>query len=59
MEDGTIQTGSVLVIESLDRLSRERVRDVLPRFLDPQAKGINVYANIDKRLRTGPTTKLI
>ncbi|SDW30519.1 Site-specific DNA recombinase [Pseudomonas syringae] len=52
VEDGTIPTGSVLVIESLDRLSRERVRDALPRFLDLLAKGINVYTSIDKRLYT-------
>jgi DNA invertase Pin-like site-specific DNA recombinase len=52
VEDGTIPTGSILVIESLDRLSRERVRDALPRFLDLLAKGINVYTSTDKRLYT-------
>ena len=52
VEDGTIPTGSILVIESLDRLSRERVRDALPRFLDLLAKGINVYTSTDRRLYT-------
>ncbi|WP_420865017.1 recombinase family protein [Pseudomonas simiae] len=52
VEDGTIPPGSYLVVESLDRLSRERVRDALPRFLDLLAKGINVYTSVDKRLYT-------
>lgn len=52
VEDGTIPEGSYLVVESLDRLSRERVRDALPRFLDLLAKGINVYTSTDKRLYT-------
>lgn len=52
VEDGTIPPGSYLVVESLDRLSREKVRDALPRFLDLLAKGINVYTSVDKRLYT-------
>lgn len=52
VEDGTIPADSYLVVESLDRLSRERVRDALPRFLDLLAKGINVYTSVDKRLYT-------
>jgi DNA invertase Pin-like site-specific DNA recombinase len=52
VEDGTIPPGSYLVVESLDRLSREKVRDALPRFLDLLAKGINVYTSADKRLYT-------
>lgn len=52
VEDGTVPAGSYLVVESLDRLSRERVRDALPRFLDLLAKGINVYTSMDKRLYT-------
>ncbi|WP_083263129.1 recombinase family protein [Pseudomonas sp. AP42] len=52
VEDGTVPTGSILVIESLDRLSRERVRDALPRFLDLLAKGIDVYTSTDRRLYT-------
>ncbi|TKJ85471.1 recombinase [Pseudomonas koreensis] len=52
VEDGTIPTGSFLVIESLDRLSREKVRDALPRFLDLLAKGINVFTSLDQRLYT-------
>ncbi|VVP19471.1 hypothetical protein PS850_03798 [Pseudomonas fluorescens] len=52
VEDGTIPPGSYLVVESLDRLSREKVRDALPRFLDLLAKGINVYTSTDSRLYT-------
>ncbi|WP_081265270.1 recombinase family protein [Pseudomonas fluorescens] len=52
VDDGTIPPGSFLVVESLDRLSREKVRDALPRFLDLLAKGINVYTSTDKRLYT-------
>ena len=52
VEDGSIPAGSYLVVESLDRLSREKVRDALPRFLDLLAKGINVYTSTDGRLYT-------
>jgi DNA invertase Pin-like site-specific DNA recombinase len=52
VEDGTVPAGSFLVIESLDRLSREKVRDALPRFLDLLAKGINVFTSLDQRLYT-------
>jgi DNA invertase Pin-like site-specific DNA recombinase len=52
VEDGTIPAGSYLVVESLDRLSREKVKEALPRFLDLLAKGINVYTSTDRRLYT-------
>lgn len=52
VEDGVIEPGSYLLVESLDRLSREKVRDALPRFLDLLARGINVYTSADKRLYT-------
>lgn len=52
VEDGSIPAGSYLVVESLDRLSRERVRDALLRFLDLLNRGINVYTSTDKRLYT-------
>lgn len=52
VEDGSIPSGSYLVVESLDRLSREKVRTALPRFLDLLAKGINVYTSTDRRLYT-------
>lgn len=52
VEDGTIEPGSILIIESLDRLSREHVRDALPRFLDILKKDIQIYSVSDDRLYT-------
>lgn len=52
VQDGSIPAGSTLVVESLDRLSREKVRDALPRFLDLLAKGINIYTSTDRHLYT-------
>lgn len=50
VEDGSIPSGSYLLIESLDRLSRERVRDALPRFLDLLNRGIKIVTLSDNRL---------
>ena len=50
VESGAIPAGSFLLIESLDRLSRERVRDALPRFLDLLNRGIKIVTLSDNRL---------
>lgn len=42
VESGRIPTGSTLLVESLDRLSRENVQTALARFLDLLNKGITV-----------------
>lgn len=52
VENGTIPKGSYLIVESLDRLSREEVKKALPRFLDLLGKGICIYTSIDKHLYT-------
>jgi len=52
VNDGTIPPGSFLIIESLDRLSRETVKDALPRFLDLLNKGINIYTSADGKVYT-------
>ncbi|XBG30092.1 recombinase family protein [Pseudomonas sp. 13.2] len=39
-------------MESLDRLSREEVKDALPRFLDLLKKGIRIRTSIDNHLYT-------
>ncbi|MDP2245236.1 recombinase family protein [Pseudomonas sp.] len=52
VNDGTIPSGSFLIIESLDRLSREKVKDALPRFLDLLNKGIQIYTSADGKLYT-------
>lgn len=50
VEDGSIPKGSYLLVESLDRLSREKVKDALPRFLDLLNRGIKVVTLIDGRV---------
>lgn len=52
VDEGRIRAGSYLIVESLDRLSREEVKDALPRFLDLLKKGIRIYTSIDNHLYT-------
>ena len=52
VDEGKILAGSYLIVESLDRLSREEVKDALPRFLDLLKKGIRIYTSIDNHLYT-------
>ncbi len=42
VKEGKIASGSYLLVESLDRLSREQVTEALPRFLDLLNNGIVV-----------------
>ncbi|WP_339080834.1 recombinase family protein [Pseudomonas sp. TMP9] len=58
VENGAISAGSFLIVESLDRLSREKVKDALPRFLDLLNKGINIYTSADCRLYTSDVDEL-
>lgn len=61
VEAGEIEKGSVLIVESLDRLSREAVLDALPRLLDLIAAGIAIVTLADgqeysdTRLRADPS----
>lgn len=50
VEDGSIEPGSYLLIESLDRLSREKVNVALPRFMDILNKGIRIVTLSDERV---------
>ena len=52
VENGTIERGSYLLVESLDRLSREKVSTALPRFMDLLNSGIKVVTLSDSRLYT-------
>lgn len=52
VESGAIERGSYLLIESLDRLSREKVSTALPRFMDLLNSGIRVVTLSDNRLYT-------
>lgn len=65
VESGEISRGSYLVIESLDRLSREAVLDAIPRLLDLIRAGIVVVTLADgqiyseDRLRTDWTPLIV
>lgn len=48
VKEGKIETGSYLVVESLDRLSREDVLTALGRFIDLLNEGIKIVTLIDK-----------
>lgn len=52
VESGAIERGSYLLVESLDRLSREKVSTALPRFMDLLNSGIRVVTLSDSRLYT-------
>lgn len=61
VEDGTIKAGSVLIVESLDRLSREEVPTALIRFMQLLSKGIEIVTLMDGKVYTakGGTEQLI
>ena len=48
IEDGLIPRGSFLLVESLDRLSREQVLDAFNQFLSIIRKGITIVTLIDE-----------
>ena len=52
IEDGTVAPGSVLIVENLDRLSRERPTEALTRFLSILRKGVDIYTSMDGKLYT-------
>jgi len=52
VEEGAVTRGSFLLIESLDRLSREKVSRALPRFMDLLNKGIVVVTLADEKVYT-------
>lgn len=49
-EAGAIQKGSYLLVENLDRLSRQKVKDSLALFLRIVGAGINIVTLYDKRV---------
>lgn len=53
VDAGEIEAGSYLLVESLDRLSREKVQKALPRFIDLLNKGIHVVTLSDGKLYKG------
>ena len=58
VDEGRIEAGSWLLVESLDRLSREKVSIALPRFLDLLNKGITVVTLSDNRIYTSGANEL-
>ena len=50
VEKGEVPRGSLLIIESLDRFSRQGVLEVLPRFIDLLQAGIIVVTLIDRQV---------
>lgn len=50
VEDGTIEPGSTLIVESLDRLSRQDVWEALPIFMNLIRKGIRIVTLIDNKV---------
>lgn len=58
VEAKAIPKGSYLIVESLDRLSRQEPKKALPRFLDLLNAGINVVSINDDRVYTGKVSDL-
>lgn len=55
LEDGKIESGSALLIESLDRLSRDDVTNALSQFLRIISFGIEIVTLADKQCYTQET----
>jgi DNA invertase Pin-like site-specific DNA recombinase len=54
---GEVPTGSYLLVESLDRLSREKISFAMQRFLDLTQAGINVVTLADNQLYLAGNTE--
>jgi DNA invertase Pin-like site-specific DNA recombinase len=52
LEDNLIEPNSVLLVESLDRLSRDKVTEALPQFLSIVNKGIEIVTLLDNQKYT-------
>lgn len=52
IEDGTVPSGSVLIVESLDRLSRAKVLQAFTQFADILNKGITIVTLVDDQVYT-------
>ncbi|WP_240701177.1 recombinase family protein [Vibrio lentus] len=50
IESGEISSGSILVVFSLDRLSRELVNVAMEQLLSIINRGVRVYTHIDKKM---------
>lgn len=52
LENGKIKPNSVLLIESLDRLSRDRLSEALPQFISILNKGVEIVTLADNQKYT-------
>ncbi|MEA2117927.1 recombinase family protein [Halovibrio sp. HP20-50] len=50
IESGEIRPGSFLVIESIDRISRQQMDETATQLYEILKKGINIYTTADERL---------
>lgn len=50
IESGAIKRGDYLVIESIDRISRQQMDETATQLYDILKKGINIYTTADERL---------
>ena len=56
--DGQIEAGSYLLVESLDRLSRQKILESQPIFNKIISSGINIVTLVDKRLYKAYTNEV-
>lgn len=52
VDSGAIESGSYLIVESLDRLSRQSVWDALPLFMSLIERGIRIVTLMDNKVYT-------
>jgi len=55
VDQGKIERGSILLVESLDRLSREKITDAIQQFLSIIKSGISIATLQDNQLYTPET----
>jgi DNA invertase Pin-like site-specific DNA recombinase len=59
VKSGAVERGSYLLVESLDRLSREEILPAHTLFLSIVQSGINLVTLVDRRVYAGKTTGLV
>jgi DNA invertase Pin-like site-specific DNA recombinase len=59
VKNGAVEHGSYLLVESLDRLSREEILPAHTLFLSIVQSGINLVTLVDKRVYQAKTTGLV
>jgi DNA invertase Pin-like site-specific DNA recombinase len=52
VDAGRIEPGSYLIVNSLDRLTRQSVWDALPRFMSLIERGIRIVRLMDNKMYT-------